>query len=337
MGGNLLTKGKRIPRNEYLTIEKEIVEYLSKTIGRNKFKIPRYYNTKSDFGDLDVVIDSDIFNSKKINQICFKDKIQNDLELPICIFNNGTLSTLYKNFQVDYFPVNKSKLSMLSNYMDYNIGNFIGKIARRFNLKYGMHGLSYVYRGNDNYFKRELLISNDIKRILEFFDLDYLTWRNGFNSNIDSYEWLIKSKYFSTYTYFNPKSGTKKGAKDRPEFRNFIKWLKDNNIDRLFQFPSEESKYDVIEDYFPEINIRDFIKKSDQKYKTVKIKNKKFNGNIIMDLIPNLKGKILGGFMRSFITHIDEIYNDFDNFVINSPQEIINNNIIKFYETNFKK
>lgn len=337
MGGNLLTKGKRIPRNEYLVIEKEIVEYLSKVIGRDKFKIPRYYKTNLDFGNLDVLIDSDVFNFKKINQISFIDKIKNELNLPICRFNNNLLTTLYNNFQVDYFLVNKSKLSMLSNYMDYNIGNFIGKIARRFNLKYGMDGLSYVYRGNDNYFKRELLISNDIKRILEFFDLDYIKWKNGFNSNIESYEWLIKSKYFSTYTYLNPKPGTKKRANQRSEFKNFINWLKDNKIDASFQFPSEDVKYDIIEDHFPETNIRKFIEESENEYKKSKTIHNKFNGKLIMFLYPHIKGKRLGEFIYNYKIYIENIYTNFDNFIINSPQEIINNTIKKFYENDFKK
>jgi hypothetical protein len=331
MGGNLLTKGKRTSRDKYLIIEKEIRNYLNTVIGQDKYRIPRYYNTKPDFGDLDVIIDNSIIRNRKINEISFKDKIQNELELPICKFNSGILTTLYKDFQVDYFPVDKSKLPMYTHYMDYNIGNFIGKIGRRFNLKYGMDGLTYVYRGDDNHYKREKFITNDIKKIFELFDLDYLTWKNGFNSNTDSYNWLIKSKYFSTYTYLNPKPGTKKKAKERPEFNNFIQWLKDNNIERSFQFTSDEGKYDLIQYYFPNINIKEFIEESDKKYKQVKLIRSKFNGNIIMELIPNLKGKSLGIFMDRYKKNITDLYGNFDNFIVNSPQEIINKSIIRFY------
>jgi len=331
MGGNLLTKGKRIPRNKYLIIEKEIREYLDLLIGKDKYRIPRYYDTKSDFGDLDILLDNSVINNKKINVISFKDRIQSELSLPICKFNNGILTTLYKGFQVDYFPVDKSKLNITANYMDYNIGNFIGKITRRFNLKYGMDGLYYVYRGDDNHYKREKFISNDTKKIFELFDLDYNTWKNGFDSNLDSYKLVIKSKYFSTYTYLSPKQGTKKRAKDRPEFNNFITWLKDNSIERSFEFTSNEAKYDLINYHFPNINLIEYIKESDDIYKQKKLIKSKFNGNIVMNLIPNLNGKYLGKFMSNFTEYIENNYGDFNNYISNTTQEVINNKIVKFY------
>lgn len=331
MGGNLLTNGKRISRDRYLVIEKEIKDYLDSYIGKDKYRIPRYYETKPDFGDLDILLDNSLIKNKKINETSFKDRIKYDLSLPICKFNNNILTTLYKGFQVDYFPVDKSKLTMMTNYMDYNIGNFIGKIARRFNLKYGMDGLYYVYRGDDNHYKREKFITNDIKKIFELFDLNYDVWKKGFVSNIESYNWIISSRYFSTFTYMNQKPGTKKRAKDRPEFNNFIKWLKDNGIDRGFNFSSDEAKYDLINYYFPNINITEFIKESDAHYNKLKQVRNKFNGNIIMTLIPKLKGKELGNFINKFTIKIEDEYGNFDNFILNTPQEIINKKIIKFY------
>lgn len=334
MGGNLLTKGKRLERDKYLILENEIKTYLNNKITKYKYKIPRYYQDKPDFGDMDIIISNEFFINKKINEISFENILKNDLDLSICKFNSGILTTLYKGFQVDYFPIYKSKLEMCSNFMDYNIGNFIGKIARRFNLKYGMKGLYYIYRGDDNHYKRELFISNNIKDIFTLLDLDYKKWKQGFKNNIESYNWIIDSKYFSTFTYLTPKPGTKKRIKQRPEFENFTKWLNNNNINREFTFPSDNVKFDVIKDHFPQIDIEDFVKTSNELYvKKQNIKNK-FNGNIIMNLIPNLKGKNLGRFMKYFENHINEYYGNFDNFILISSQEIINNEIIKFHNKN---
>mgnify|MGYP000144452648 CR=1 FL=1 len=332
MGGNLLTKGKRIPRDKYLIIENEIKEYLNKTIGTDMYKIPRYYDTKLDFGDLDILIDNELFSLNKLNEISFKDRIKNDLDLSICEFNSGILTTLYKGFQVDYFPTYKNKLPMLKDFMDYNIGNFIGKIARRFNLKYGMDGLSYVYRGDDNHYKKTFHISNDMKKIFELFDLDYNQWRNGFYSNIDSYKWVINSKFFSTKTYYNPRGGTKKRIKDRPEFENFTKWLKDNNIERSFEFTSEDAKFDLINYHFPNINLKEFIENSEKEYNTIKRLRNKFNGNIIMNIYPNLKGKKLGNFIFKFKQYIETDYGDFMNYMVNLDSVEIELLIRKFYE-----
>ena len=54
MGGNYFNLG-RLPREEYLEIEADIRSFLDKRYGKGKYRIPRYYEEKSDFGDLDVL------------------------------------------------------------------------------------------------------------------------------------------------------------------------------------------------------------------------------------------------------------------------------------------
>jgi hypothetical protein len=331
MGGNLFTKGNRLSRDKYLLLEKDVKNYLNKDIGLNLYRIPRYYNTKPDFGDMDILVSSDLFNINKINQISFKDRLINELDIKKYQQQNGILHTLYKGFQVDFFPTNPNKLDTISSFMDYNIGNFIGKIARKFNLKYGMDGLSYIYRGDDNHFKRELFISNDMKKIFELLDLDYNIWKKGFNDKIDSYNWIISSKYFCTHTYYNPKGGTKKRANDRTEFSSFINWLKETNNNKEFTFISDEGKFDTIKHIFPYIDIDKFIKESKSTYDNIKKVKCKFNAEIINNIYPNLKGKQLGLFIRGFRKYITDNYGEFDNYILYISSEKINLLIKQYY------
>ncbi len=76
MGGNLFKLG-RIPREKYLKIEAEIRQYLDKKIG-NFYQIPRYYANKPDFGDLDIVINSE---AVKHNWEDVRQEIVNDLNI----------------------------------------------------------------------------------------------------------------------------------------------------------------------------------------------------------------------------------------------------------------
>jgi hypothetical protein len=337
MGGNLLTKGKRTARDKYLQIEKEIIKYLDIEIGSDNYRIPRYYKTKETFGDMDIIINNKFFDLPKYMQISFKDKLINHFDISQYKTIGGTFHTLYEGLQVDYFSVDISKLQTISNYMDYGVGNFIGKIARKFNLKYGMDGLSYVYRSSDNYYKNELLISTDLEKIFKLFDLDYTKWKQGFIDKKDAFDWIISSKFFSTYTYYNQKPSTKKREKNRQEFKDFISYLRNNNIDKDITFASEEAIFDTIKEIFLNVDIISFINENALKYKNILRIKEKFNANVINELYPNLKGKELGNFIFKFKEYVNHNYGDFNNYIINIPKENIDKLINQYYNNYFKK
>ena len=54
MGGNLFGLG-RLPRAEYLALEGRLRTYLDAKLGEH-YRIPRYYGSKPDFGDVDIVV-----------------------------------------------------------------------------------------------------------------------------------------------------------------------------------------------------------------------------------------------------------------------------------------
>jgi hypothetical protein len=337
MGGNLLTKGKRTSREKYLQIEKEIRKYLDIEIGSENYRIPRYYKTKSTFGDMDIIINAKFFDLPKLRQISFKDRLINQFGITEHKSVGNVFSTVYEGLQIDYFSVDISKLQCLTNYMDFGIGNFIGKISRRLNLKYGMYGLEYVYWASDNHFKQELTISTDTEKIFKLLDLDYNIWKKGFTDRLDAYNWLLSSKFFSTHTYLTPKPGTSKRKENRADFAHFIEWLKENNIERDVIIPSDEAKFDTIREIFPNVDIQDFIKKSENKYNSLQKFKENFNANVVNEVYPNITGKKLGIFISGFKNYIDNNYGDHKNYLINIPRNNVQNLIKNYYNNHFSK
>lgn len=347
MGGNLLTKGKRTKREKYIQIEKEIRKYLDIEIGSENYRIPRYYKTKSTFGDMDIIINSIYFNKPKFMQISFIERFINHFGIKDHKSVGNVYSTVYEGLQVDFFHVDINKLQTIANYMDFGIGNFIGKLARTFNLKYGMDGLSYVHRMRDSHdnnevyilsnYKKELNISTDLEKIFKLFDLDYNKWKIGFNDKEDAFNWIVSSKYFSTYTYYNQKPGTKKREKNRQEFKDFISWLKTNGIDRGFIFTSDEARFDTIKLIFPSIDIEGFINDVTNEYNKHKKIKESFNGNTVTEIYPSLKGKELGNFISKFKEYITTNYGEFNNYIINIPKENIQKLIKNYYNNHFIK
>src|SRR5690606_24043094 len=167
MGGNLFKLG-RLPRSEYRVIEDVVREYLDGLLG-DGYRIPRYYASKPDFGDLDVVV-----SSAAIEAIGGWDRFREAIASGLGVTQSKSVghvySTVVRDFQVDYFIRAPELLEPTYHYLSFNdLGNLIGKIFRRLGLKYGEDGLSYVFRRESQpSYKHELLVSRDWPRILGF-------------------------------------------------------------------------------------------------------------------------------------------------------------------------
>ena len=99
MGGNLFKFG-RLPRDEYLEIERELRIYLDARFG-DLYRIPRYYANKVDFGDVDVILCEDVTASTSWEEV--RDSIVCDLGITDYKIAGPVFSTAFRSFQVDYF------------------------------------------------------------------------------------------------------------------------------------------------------------------------------------------------------------------------------------------
>ncbi|EDP98281.1 hypothetical protein U8527_19940 [Kordia algicida OT-1] len=327
MGGNLFKLG-RMPKAKYLEIETEISTYLSQKIGADNFRIPRYYDDKADFGDLDVLVNiSAVADWERI-----KTQILNDLNIQQHKSVGNVFSTVYKNLQVDYFTKEEAYFLATYNFLSFNdVGNIIGRIFRRFNLKYGEKGLHYVFRRtSEESYSKDILITNDFKKIFAFLGLDYSVWETGFASKKELFDWVIASKYFSTKPYLDENKAINK-RKKRPTMQAFIAYLKENDIIREPKFLEKDHYLEMIADYFPETNLFEQIRIEKEREKYINTIKQKYNGRIIMELFPEIKGRNLGKFMNLFQAQFDH-YEKY--FYSASAEEIIAQ--LKTFHSNYK-
>jgi hypothetical protein len=312
MGGNLYNLPRK-PRTQYLEIEREVREYLNHKL-EGQFRIPRFYANKPDFGDLDVLVQSQPDWDK------VRLEIVADLGITQTKAVGHVFSTVYRDLQTDFFTVPAQYLESTYNFMSFNdLGNFLGRICRRFNLKYGEQGLSYVYRRNDERYKKDLEITQDFARICQFLELDFPAWQNGFASLETVFQWVIASPYFSVAPYLQLEGSLEKRSRDRTTVQKFIEYLQTNTIQNRPEFLERHQYLPLICAAFPEANLESRIEHEQQLEARAVQFAEKFNGQLVMRLRPELQDRALGEFIQSFRASVT----DFETFVLESdPTEI---------------
>jgi hypothetical protein len=315
MGGNLYNLPRK-PRTQYLEIEHDVREYLNQKL-EGQFRIPRFYANKPDFGDLDVLVQSRPDWDK------LRLEIVADLGITQTKAIGHVFSTVYRELQTDFFTVPAQYLESTYNFMSFNdLGNFLGRICRRFNLKYGEHGLSYVYRRDDERYKKDLEITQDFARICQFLGLDFPAWQNGFASLETLFEWVMASPYFSVAPYLQPEGSLEKRSRERTTVQKFIEYLHANVQNHSDFTPVFLERYEylpLICQAFPEANLESRIEREQQLESHAVQFAKKFNGQLVMRLRPDLRDRALGEFIQSFRASI----NDFETYILESdPTEI---------------
>jgi hypothetical protein len=325
MGGKLFNLG-RISKDKYLQIDNELRQYLNGKLG-NYYRIPRYYENKIDFGDVDIIISSQAFTDSWQS---LRQEIIQDLNITQYKSDGHVFSTVYQNFQVDYFVAESDFFESTYNYLSFNdLGNLIGKICRKFNLKYGDEGLSYVFRRSGGNYQKDLLVTTDFKAICDFLKLDFDRWEKGFKDLEDIFSWINASTYFSVKPYVEKSNTLLRREKERTTIQKFIEYLHGNKIDRVYEYLDNRDEYlKLIDGSFPEAKLLEKIdreKKEEEKQALIK---SKFNGKMIMDLIPNLKDKELGMFILEFKNQ----FSDFEQFIIDTPAAEIIQEILDYYQ-----
>lgn len=342
--GGLLFNTQRLPLVEFNKYRKDVETILE--LYNIDYKIPLYYRDKKDFGDLDILIKTSTPTSLLLN--IFKDcECSYDKPETIISFN-------YKNFQIDFIKIKPEDIDIAFHYYSYNdLGNLIGQLAKMNYLKFGWDGLKY-----NHYVRGQKLgviyISKNIDKILSFLDLSPSKFHNGFDTIQEVFDYVCKSIYFNPYVsdlepygyndagvalYYINKINRERNSKRKTymEWLDYIKKYK--NGKENYKFRSDfniEDAYDRIDEFFPEVYFKERLEHI-QRIEDNRIKTgKKFNGNIIIELLPDLQKEDRQFFIDSFKEHIIKKYVDFDEFIVVSSSELIKREILDFFTT-FKR
>ena len=320
MGGNALkiAKTRRYKASEFKELEREIISILGKHAINSQPLLA--YREKLDYGDMDILIMSEDMNEHGDP----KDFITREFSPTEIYKNSNVYSFDYKELQIDFILTPRENWKTSFNFFAWNdLGNFIGKIAHKFNLKYGFKGLEFQYRSeDDSRILGQICLSKDPKQILPFLGFSYERWLEGFDSMEDIFEYIIGSKYFSIepFRFKNLSALHKKRNLRRKMYHEFLSYYDEKTKTTFIhqhQFNKDKDSYhDMIENEFPGFKkqLSDFKKKDEERKRISEL----FNGNIIIGRY-GITGKYLGLMMGSFKAR----FTDFDQYILNTePSKI---------------
>lgn len=326
MGGKALNKygvfTERKNTEEFLKIGKEIHEQVAKDLLLHSHVV-KCYHTKEDHGDLDLLISTTPF----IN-INWRDYIEETFNPQAINSNGGVHSFDYQGFQIDFIPIPELKWECAKIYYSYDpLGNIMGKTFHKFNLSYGWEGLYYKYRNFNGINSNNIFISNDPRKIFWFGGYNYDRYLKGFETLEDIFKFCVDGRFFDAemFEFENLNCIDKKRNRKRGSYHLFLNYLKNNGIDTKYIFMKIKDSYIYkINDYFPEAKLIEKIAELDEQDKINKEISEKFNGNLVMSWIPELKDKKLGIAMRNF------------RFVFFSNPELFNQYILSNNEVSIR-
>ena len=289
--------------------------------------ILKCYRAKADHGDLDLLIKI----TPKLN-INWRTYIQTAFNPNEIYSNGGVYSFDYQNFQIDLIPIKEENWIIAQVYGFFDpLGNIMGKTYHKFNLSYGWEGLFYKYRNGRGTYSKNILLTNDVRRIFDFGGYDYDRYLKGFDTLKDIFNFAIDAKYFDTemFQMENLKSIDKKRNRKRVSYHIFLEYLKNNNITTRYQFEEDKDMYVLdIDTAFPEANLLEQLHDLYVKDEFDRALAEKYNGDIVMQWLPELQGKTLGVAMGNFKKELGDDYTD---IISNYPIEDLQDLFMKIY------
>lgn len=262
------------------------------------------YRTKTTFGDMDLLYRKGDLNPQSIETILNEFTPIQGTNRNGDVTSIGVLVEENGLFQLDFIGVPADTYDFALKYFSFNdLGNLIGRVASRLSLKFGHKGLFYVQREGDLVLKEHLLTDN-FYRALEYLDLSYYWYHNGFDTLEDMFQWVMGSEYydFSDFDLENRNHKSRIRDEKRPNYRAFLKYAADNPIVNALILP-REYYLNMHFDHFPDFKVA--YEESAYLYQQNKIYKKIVNGNVCME-ITGLKGPELGRFMQIVNQYLDK-------------------------------
>lgn len=314
MGGNALNVPScRLEAEEYSCIADNLESIFQGGVIKS-------YSGKESFGDLDFLY----VKEDGYSDVCYTKEIfeKNGWTLTQEPVQNGTVTSygvlLSRNrvFQIDFIGVPWESFNFSYCYYAFNdMGNLLGRIARKVGLKLSNLGLVYIQRApeNNSVVLKEHLLTSNWDKALKYLGYDTKRYRQGFDELEDIFEFIISSPYYDFDKFDLTKRNGKARVRDskRPNYRAFLKWANEHH-----------KKYeDVGENFlnkafiaFPKF--KKAYEETLQRHSTVLAYKAKYNGAVVYK-VTGLVGKQLGKFMGDN----EEMFSE--EFVLDASQEEI--------------
>jgi len=321
MGGKAIKIAQRVNKETYDKYAEKVIPKLKKVFNTEVFLITSFHD-KQDFGDMDVLVLANKYfgDREKIIQKHFNPQEVNK--------NSHILSFNYNELQIDliFTPEHNWETSKIF-FCNGDLGNFMGKLINSYGnlnnhgylLKYGYDGLKCkLVNGGKS---ETVFLTKDNKRVFEFLGLNFDQWVLGFNNKEEMFDYVISSPMFdyNAFQWENISSINKHRNKRRPNYHLFLEYI-ENHKNRKVSWGEPQKNLEVLKAYFG-VDLKHEMDLLVIKNKVAEEIKSKFNGKLVMDNFPNLKGKELGDAMSSF----KESFEDWEKYALSHTSEEIMN------------
>ncbi|WP_445676342.1 hypothetical protein ACUDPO_34890 (plasmid) [Pseudomonas aeruginosa] len=274
------------------------------------------YRQKEDFGDLDVLVDSNLF--KQLSPAEFVNELSNHYGQPLHWVKNGPVLSIGlpliepgRCLQLDLISTPAEEFDFGLQYFSWNdAGNLIGRVAHKMGLKFGHDGLWLPMRDGTNLFD-EILVTRDFSAALRFLGFDAERWKSGFDTLDDIYRFIAAGERFdpSLYPLEHRNHAARVRDKKRPVYMGFLRWLEAYPRLPVKEWHADKTSYlPEIFAAFPELGAAH--QASLERLRGAKALRARFNGELVSEWT-GLQGKELG----KFIAHFKREHGDFEGWL----------------------
>ena len=327
MGGNVF-KGKtcRLGKDQYERVSSRVVDALRTLYPQGKvFAIPSY-RTKSDFGDLDVLLSDGELRTQaqyeclqRLTADVFGAKEWKRNGPVISVDYRGVPLEAGKAFQVDMVKQDPRTYDYGLGYFSFNdLGNLIGRITHALGVSHRHDGLYWYFRDGTYLFK-EIELTIDYDKALQFAGLDPARFAQGFEQLEDIFEYVASSEFFrpEIYLLHNRNHSGRIRNRKRKTYMSFLDWCERNCPSGKEPLPEDKQVwFERIQQFFP--HFEDEYREVMRQYEQNRAAKEKLNGKLVSQLT-GLTGPELGHAMRriraSFVNDKAMI-----DFVLNSSE-----------------
>lgn len=329
MGGNALkeTHTRRYDKAEFFQLwENKIKPALKALFPEARFQLTTAYGAKETFGDMDIMIDGDAIPHDWQQQV--EDAFQ-----PHETFVNSPesenrnwepFSFDVDEFQIDMIPLKGECYDFACKYYSYNdLGNLIGGIFRKMNVKMGQQGLVFPMRKNGFKTSSNVVITLDFDEALRLGGYDPERFHKGFETMEECFEYATSSRFFNPEIYLLENRNHKGRIRDRKRanYRGFLDYCEKNKSTiNHYQFPDTPS---VWLGYFLNNTegFRDRLEADLALFEYEKEARSKFNGHLVMEET-GLEGELLGEFFEFFRRDFNDTPEFYDYVHKHSVEEL---------------
>lgn len=263
------------------------------------------YRQKTDFGDLDVLVESRVFQSMPPQSVVEALSSTYGVALP-WVKNGPVLSVGLplpgdgQCLQLDLISTPAAEFDFSLSYFSWNdLGNLVGRVAHKMGLKFGHDGLWLPVRDGTN-LHDELLVTRDFGRALSFLGFDAERWQEGFDCLDDIYQFVARGERFNPdiYPLEHRNHTARVRDKKRPVYMGFLRWIEAQPTLHRYLWQQDKSAYlPEVMTAFPGLRVE--YDRSLARLAQAKAVRACFNGQVVAE-ITGLAGKSLGEFMAHF-------------------------------------